>query len=602
MFQLKYLNKLIFLALAIIFLTLYFFRYKSENPTPTENNFSSSQPQALKKEKAGVQESKYKYVVNYTFNTSFHQEEGAGDKTHFQYVGEITQIKNNANNTHYYFSINTEDDSKNNYPYFFVKNKETKKELYLHAKENGFSGELKRFLVSALQYSLPNDKNTTWKAEEFLNIGKAVVEYNLLENNKANKKISNITHREIVSSDSALVNMTDPHVESWLKFDENKITESYYSVSQRKKSEITGIIFDFHSTAELTLISNKVALEKPNTENYLGLPFREYRNYFKENKNQERKLKPINLVNDYLEKLEYESDDRFFWSVRNDLISAIERDNKFGQRVNNLILESSSDTLKTHLIGALGQTKNEQGQYHLTQLIKNNDSPNNIKQQALMQFSLMESPTEDSFQLLYDLSKSTVPELRSTSILALGKIVETWSSQSDLEKNTDIIEQAADRIYEYYLNAENNTEKSLALSVLGNAGISASQTLIGEALENSNERLRSKAVRALRKDLDPDATNMILTQAENDTSPHVRNTALKTLTLRPIDHDTTQRINQLLQNEPNDKVRITALYTALYANPDKQELIQILDGILSQDVSEEFMQEALKVRDHLLDS
>ena len=106
-------------------------------------------------------------------------------------------------------------------------------------------------------------------------------------------------------------------------------------------------------------------------------------------------------------------------------------------------------------------------------------------------------------------------------------------------------------------------------------------------------------MKALRKDPDINATDIILKQAESDASPRVRNAAFKTLMQRPLTNEATQRINTLLQQETDDDVRITSLYTALYANSNKQELSQIIDEILSQDISDKLRNETLKIQDYL---
>lgn len=595
-FNLRYYHIVYFLSFLTLALTVFIIQNKINQKHETQNDKTLTNT----KIEQSTPTLRYEYVINYRFDSMYHSDSEKESRS-LEYKGELSQTK--IGNSYFYENNIIDYKNQNNidqFPEFLLKDKT---ELHLHKDENGFSGEIKRLLTSALQFSPPKSPATEWQATENLGIGEVIAKYQRQRNGRTNKHILNILTNEEISSDTALRNMTPPHVTSWFELTNGIIDKAFYKVEQKKKSKTTDITFDITTSVKINLI--EIASEKQTNDfaNHISLPLYVYRNYHEEEpKNSHTPYLKQDVLLEKLNLLSLKPDDDLFWPIRDDLINSVENSEEFGRHIVDLIGETHSDTLQSHLIGLLGQTSNNEGQKRLIELLKNNDFSTSIKQQALMQFSLMNNPSKASFEAVKEFSKSEKSELRTTSILAIGKIIENWTANESANIDDTYLDNSISYIHENYLNATTEIDKSIALSALGNSGLPENKVIIEEALNESNEMLRSKAIRALRKDLDDNATQIILNSAKFDTSPKVRKTALETLKNRPSNVNVSEAINKILLDEQNEDVRISALHTAAYVNANKDELLHLLDNLLADGADGKFMLEALKLQEYLRDS
>lgn len=251
--------------------------------------------------------------------------------------------------------------------------------------------------------------------------------------------------------------------------------------------------------------------------------------------------------------------------------------------------ERCTDELAALLIGALGSAGTEAAQEGLDEIISAEAWPVARKETALFAYARVEEPREEIDAILLDIYEQKL-DLRDTALLLLGGLGERVR-ESDPGRFTKIERYLRDVAQMPHLN---EGERTTVLEAMGNLGIGETPWAVSEAYRDPSERLRSAAVRAVRKTYDAAADALLLEALNSDTSERVRATAASVLARHPR-RSGLQVLREYLMREPSEPLRRGVLAGLAKRDTLDEEARDLLDLVATRDRSSEIREYALHI-------
>ena len=282
-----------------------------------------------------------------------------------------------------------------------------------------------------------------------------------------------------------------------------------------------------------------------------------------------------------------------FWRQREKFINALNNDPSLITDILGEITSQPSQAKNDIYLGVLLDSGSPEAQRALMEVGSNDNLPLSLRQHAISHGALLKDPSPEVAESLSGLMNddSLDQNLRGAARVALGAV-----SKAGLDRGESAeFQQAVTSLEAGLLTAEPGAERLSYVAALGNAGQSSSTALLMDIATFAEEHERAAAVDALRFNSEPGVDEYVSELIRNEKNDTVKLSAIRSAVYREPSSQIDSALIYALTHEVNSDLRLEAISSIEFLADKNPELLNALEQSSVSDTNAEVKQRASQV-------